>query len=1489
MANTDLKETLEFTYDLHFHENIESPDKTVPGLTLVQRVTTSLQHNSLSFDIELNEVEFLRKIYQPGCITANLQIIYHNAVGPEAQTMLSQDDLKTILLQRRITLGIAPKDDEGAEMIIAENYYVHEIIPQVIRDSKRSMLFVKLYMYSMDKLMTLNKYSKAYVTKRLGADILTSESKIFGFKNQLVKVDTSNMQSLIYSNPTQPGSRNEFIQPYLVQYNESFYDFMVRVANRCGEFLMFENGQLILGLPKSENTEVIRNYDSISYQSMSTAPLSIKAFTRDSVKSEKRGEFNDSPSEKDSTGYPQGTFGTDYTYNSELAHDDYIFPMFKDGFSSFGRVFGVYDTSSAVKKLSLDLFAQIVANHDDPWEGAKTIGANLGAAYSVNFITAKGTASTINNAGNKQWIDAYKDKPQQTDGTLTVPFSTALKDGWVKLAYYSQIRKDEEEQQKKIVHVDMGTRFSPVKLGDVVTIKDLPGKYIIIQIQQRSSNISTPKNGLQSLDAPDLKILQSQQIDLIPVIEDVNGGKDRALPPLVDQPVIRKSGPQTAFIVDNSDPKKQGRVRIAFPWQAVGDPQQKQELEQAKADLKQKKDAADEAKAKQAKLESLLTMLKAQNRAMAALQDELEKEPDARKQKEIFMRKREENKSRKDANDARVKEITTNLTDKENPNSVAGQLKAVNEDMKMHWYDYGMLPGKLGAMGILKIKETLLQSKKAELEEERQNLNAENEYLKNMIEDLNGFEASGAASPLEYLRRKQKERKEQDIATTAKQLKESQKEVEKTTKAQEESQANVDKLSKKWQVLLSEVATPWVRMAMPMATEEGGVFFRPNPGDEVMVNFDSDNVERPYVTGSLYSKEHVDPDENMVIKSPSGQKMSFKVAKSDKDFVQSLTPMLSKVGSYIPVLGDKLTFGKEARKLCGGITLTDEFGMFSVDMSSTKRSVSINSPFGKVSVNAFTGISIEAPNGDISIKGKNVSIEAGNNLKLLSGANVTDANSQPDAESAESAGAGGGYTRKEKKSTKVGRWAWAGAAFAGNWAVGKAEEKTREYLEQYTTSFKIVDMQLLRCLCDVFLRPIEGTLQVKSKNYLMFEAGKGQAKVSIDQYSNDWQKILGVEKDADKQRFYAKTTAYIKRIDQKVGQFCDDYKNLLEDAFKAQESYELYIKSVYKKDCLDHAPKCLADGFKNADKEFKKNDDDDFKGGTIDMSCIAYKDFKGQEKGRNFITGLDGEILTSVKEVKAYLKPAIEDYGKAAWAVHRQVLAFKTLFSDNTIRAVNQATLGTTSHKDTQWIDDAFKKVIYDGNKSELEFFPKKWHDRFGTLESGPKDNYINHDTPDYEDLFMDPILIKRKLVAKFLLELYKSEGNLIPPEIGVGPKKPGKFFKLSYNEVNFDLLMFNWSDVAALGSKDNPGFFKKLLAFVADWTGAKKAWNPVLNPDKPKMGWERRVWNGKGGKIIFSDQKNVTYHINGENIETWKHADLGNEANLKKAISNIK
>ena len=42
--------------------------------------------------------------------------------------------------------------------------------------------------------------------------------------------------------------------PYLVQYNESFYDFLRRIAVRCGEFLYHENGKLTLGIEASKRT-----------------------------------------------------------------------------------------------------------------------------------------------------------------------------------------------------------------------------------------------------------------------------------------------------------------------------------------------------------------------------------------------------------------------------------------------------------------------------------------------------------------------------------------------------------------------------------------------------------------------------------------------------------------------------------------------------------------------------------------------------------------------------------------------------------------------------------------------------------------------------------------------------------------------------------------------------------------------------------------------------------------------------------------------------------------------------------------------------------------------------------------------------------------------------------------------------------------------------------------------------------------------------------
>lgn len=75
-------------------------------------------------------------------------------------------------------------------------------------------------------------------------------------------------------------------------------------------------------------------------------------------------------------------------------------------------------------------------------------------------------------------------------------------------------------------------------------------------------------------------------------------------------------------------------------------------------------------------------------------------------------------------------------------------------------------------------------------------------------------------------------------------------------------------------------------------------------------------------------------------------------------------------------------------KASGGIELTDTYGLYSISMSSDSRKINISSPFGSVGINAYTGITVTAPNGDIKIVGKNVDIVAGNNLTLTSGANI---------------------------------------------------------------------------------------------------------------------------------------------------------------------------------------------------------------------------------------------------------------------------------------------------------------------------------------------------------------------------------------------------------------------------------------------------------------------------------------------------------------------
>ena len=273
------------------------------------------------------------------------------------------------------------------------------------------------------------------------------------------------------------------------------------------------------------------------------------------------------------------------------------------------------------------------------------------------------------------------------------------------------------------------------------------------------------------------------------------------------------------------------------------------------------------------------------------------------------------------------------------------------------------------------------------------------------------------------------------------------------------------KTDSKDELTSSEDSTPWISIALPMASNGSGFNFLPEVGDEAIINYESGNIERPYVEGMVYSGGQTVPCDfkrtsGRVISSVNGHSIIFS-DPGKMNPVHSLSPALSTISTFI---GTPI-FSIDDRKAAGGIELTDEYGFYSISMSSDKRAISVDSPFGKVDINAFTGITISAPNGNVRIEGKNIDIVAGNNLSISSGNNI---------------------------NTEFWPFKWGNEGFEGT-IDGK--EFGMDLLKTTLGKFSPIDMKLIRTIMETFLRPIGGTMLIKSNRYLRLEAGKGSANL----------------------------------------------------------------------------------------------------------------------------------------------------------------------------------------------------------------------------------------------------------------------------------------------------------------------------------------------------------------------------------------------------------
>ena len=1410
MANKESSQK-NFFYRLTFGDIIAYDGKQPEELILDQGSQLELSDSTNSYNLLLHGIKVSRKIYQPTEIEAEMDFMQANTSNTYQQaTQAPQfDDVSRLLLQRKVTLDVVI---DGVASNVVKNCYVYELTPQLQSDTNGTKMYVKLSIFSMDKLMTINKYSKAYVARKLGSEILQPESLNFGILSDgtpLVESDVNNQKHLMY---TEGGKSHEFIQPYLVQYNESFYDFLVRTSNRCGEFLYFEDGKLVLGLPDSSLSEAIDNFATVTTQKRSVDPLKISGYARDSVKdgigavkgtydAAQGGngitypELNISAIAKEQTGFPKDAFPAHTSINTELAQDDYIFPLYKGMFTNRARELN-YDGDAGKKALGrMMLFGKTMLGNELDAVGGAVATAFIEGLINEGIPTmlADLRVSMYNPAQNQRYIEILQGKNDQYNDQKAVQFGTLNSAGWTSLNYYKDILLHEEAQQRKIICINMGTNFINVKLGQKIKIKGLSDTYVVIQIELNSEeawNRDYDRYGTMADDK--YSGMRSLKIYAIPGYDD---GK-KFIPPVHPVPVIRKVGPQAAFVTDNEDPKFQGRVRIAFPWQSLKGPERqklqevegkiraleirvltlKEELEELLKKATKAKQYIDELKKYvNATKEERKELLQPRYKEIEGLEKDIQELRDSEKLKEA--EKLKDSKKNKDSE--KPKDSTTS-TDIEKKELKIKKIRAEIADFEAAAKEHDEKKGSAGYK-VLEADNTVISKYKKIYEKEHKAL------LKANADE--------------------------------------EKAADEKSKKEDESKKLQEWIEKE----VNAMATPWVRVVTPMATPGGGTFFRPRVGDEVLVNFENDNVERPYVVGSVFSKNTTTPDEkmyrqrgtelqgkdvSMMMVSPNGHHITFTDPIGGTNFLSNLvSPGL---GLWGTIVGGPFTNQLPgAKDLAGGIHIGDRYGLYEIDMKSHKRSIDIRSPFGTVEIDAFSGITISAPNGNVTIRGKNINLEAGNKVNITSGTNIEDP----------------GFGDPE-----------GGAYYAGKLFTDLFAEIIPGELTKYMFA-SIVDLSYIRHVVEVFVRPVDGTLKLKSKRYLMLEAGKGNATIRRDRYA-----AAVAEKKETSEEFFQAMLACVKYICEKVDQYYGEYETSWADGYKKRQKYE----DIGEANLKDVKNPNLA---KLASEQDEWND-----------NVITEEHYKDCFESLALV--YDGEdYVDNFSSKFSAMKTHGDAYGESAFKVYKQIRDFTKMLDE-----------GRPDLGDFDWIaeccPEALKKV------DEKCKFTDDWMNAFA---NGKEDELFKVSEPDPKtDQFAmaNKKLFKRKLLLAFVSKVGENPENAKDKYFSCGLRIDEILAKEWIRQEFYWNRTVFFLDRDKRLNRDNYG--RKLWDNTFGMIGKKFMKN--FTP------FDRSIWNDKAdGQILFSEEESKTLNFQGEGLHEESSSNIGTLDHLKKELMAIK
>ncbi len=466
-----------------------------------------------------------KEMYMPAHIEAVLQIELGQTVNVTAMT---QNGVNGSAINYKSMLGRFVDLSDG-EKTIAKDYIIFDYMPEYKPSVNGTALYLKLNIYSPEKVLSYQKYNKCYVAKKLGADVFKGIAA--KYSNEIKKTSIDNLQHIMTKDAV--GKDTEFIQPYLVQYEETALDFLARSANRCGEFMYYEDGTWQLGF-KASTAIKVKNFASLTFNNF-TEKEEENYFTTNYLKDE---------NEQEQVKAEQAT-------RSYTGPKPEFLDVLVEGESSFKKTFWEkYDAKDPA------FFFNLIngwLKKTNVYEIVTSLGVDLG----INLVKTGIHFKDIENRWTENFITPYKDNKEQSatvnNKKVVSQFSNYNACDTFSKKFYTDIKNKETAADTQTIHINFGTYYEPLLLGDVIEV--LGGNYIVVKVSASCKQDTTVGAAGQ---------YTTYEIDAIPTIE---GGY---YPPRVKKEP-RKPVTQTAYVTANEDPCSLGRVQIRYPWQPKSD------------------------------------------------------------------------------------------------------------------------------------------------------------------------------------------------------------------------------------------------------------------------------------------------------------------------------------------------------------------------------------------------------------------------------------------------------------------------------------------------------------------------------------------------------------------------------------------------------------------------------------------------------------------------------------------------------------------------------------------------------------------------------------------------------------------------------------------------------------------------------------------------------------------------------------------------------